>query len=99
MDFDARLKFGEKVYLSNCIACHQTNGKGVGPFPSLLNAKSLESNESAISVLLNGGSNGRMPSWKRLRDEEIASVINYMRNAFGAYVATPVTPEAVRGRR
>ncbi len=99
MDFDAKLKFGEKVYASNCVVCHQRSGKGAGPIPSLLKAKSLESNESAISVLLNGGGNGTMPSWKNLRDDEIATVINYMRSTFGAYMLTPVTPEAVRVRR
>jgi cytochrome c5 len=99
LDAVAQLKFGEKVYASNCTVCHQTNGKGAGPFPSLLNAKSLSNNQSAISFLLSGSADGMVPSWKRLRDEEIASVINYMRNAFGAYVAAPVTPEAVRGLR
>ena len=77
---------GEKVYASNCVACHQANGQGVpsafAPLvgsPVVLGAKAEQ-----IAVLLNGKHSGKypsaMPSWKQLSDSEIASVITYTRN-------------------
>jgi len=77
---------GEKVYTTNCIACHQATGKGLpGAFAALdgspvVNGPKLEQ----IHVLLNGKHSGKfpgeMPSWKQLSDTDIASVITYTRN-------------------
>jgi cytochrome c oxidase subunit 2 len=75
---------GEKVYSSNCVACHQATGKGIpGAFPALdadvkVNGPKLDQ----ITTLLNGQGNGKMPSWKQLSDVEIASVITYTRHAW-----------------
>ncbi len=75
---------GEKVYASNCAACHQATGKGLpGAFPALDGDKVvLGAKDGQIGVLLNGQGAG-MPAWKQLSDVEIASVITYTRAAWG----------------
>ncbi len=73
-------KQGEKVYATNCVACHQATGKGVpGAFPALDGSKVVNGPKAdQVSLLLNG--KNAMPSWKTLSDTEIASVITYTRN-------------------
>ncbi|SDF31942.1 cytochrome c oxidase subunit 2 [Massilia sp. PDC64] len=77
---------GEKVYASNCVACHQANGQGVpSAFASLVGSPVvLGPKAEQIAVLLNGKHSGKypsaMPAWKQLSDSEIASVITYTRN-------------------
>jgi cytochrome c oxidase subunit 2 len=74
---------GEKVYASNCAACHQASGKGIpGAFPALDGDVVVKGPKAdQITVLLNGKNQG-MPAWKQLSDVEIASVITYTRNAW-----------------
>jgi cytochrome c oxidase subunit 2 len=77
---------GEKVYASNCIACHQASGQGVpNAFAALVGSPVvLGPKAEQIAVLLNGKHSGKfpsaMPSWKQLSDTDIASVITYTRN-------------------
>ena len=99
MEPAARLRFGETVYQNNCVVCHQIHGKGGGPIPSLLRAPSLERNDLAVAMLLEGSNNRGMPSWKHLDDEKIASVINYIRLTFGVYLVEDVTPNDVLKHR
>ncbi|MDB5999027.1 MAG: coxB, partial [Rhizobacter sp.] len=55
---------GEKVYATNCAACHQANGKGAGPIKPLDGSpKVLDADHNVqIQVLLHGQNNGAMPS-------------------------------------
>jgi cytochrome c oxidase subunit II len=77
---------GEKVYASNCVACHQASGQGVpNAFAALVGSPVvLGPKAEQIAVLLNGKHSGKfpsaMPSWKQLSDTDIASVITYTRN-------------------
>lgn len=77
---------GEKVYTSNCIVCHQANGKGVpNAFAALDGSKVVNGPKAEqIHVLLNGKKSGafpgEMPAWKQLSDTEIAAVITFTRN-------------------
>lgn len=80
---------GEKVYSSNCVACHQANGKGVpGAFPALDGSPVVNGPRAEqIKVVLNGRKSGRFPSamppWKGvLSDTEIAAAITYTRNTW-----------------
>jgi cytochrome c oxidase subunit II len=92
---------GEKVYASNCAACHQANGKGAGPIKPLdgaavvLDADHLKQ----ISVLLNGQNNGAMPSWKALSDTEIAAVITFTKNHWSNKTGQFVQPAEVLAAR
>jgi cytochrome c oxidase subunit 2 len=77
---------GEKVYASNCVACHQASGQGVpNAFAALVGSPVvLGPKAEQIGVLLNGKHSGKfpsaMPSWKQLSDTDIASVITFTRN-------------------
>jgi cytochrome c oxidase subunit II len=91
---------GEKVFATNCVACHQANGKGVpGAFASL-DASPVVNGPKAeqINVLLNGKHSGKfpsaMPSWKQLSDTDIASVITYTRNSWSNKAAENIVQPA-----
>ena len=76
---------GQKVYASNCVACHQATGKGVpGAFPALDGSKVvLGPQDDQIALLLNGKQGTSMASFKQLSDVELAAVATYTRNAWG----------------
>lgn len=101
---------GKRVFTVNCVACHQATGQGVpNAFPPLAGSEWVLGNDwhgdnHLIRILLHGlqgpvevkGAtyNGAMPSWKQLKDEEIAAVLTYIRNEWGNS-APPITPEQV----
>ena len=98
---DDILKRGEKVYASNCAACHQVNGKGAGPIKPLDGAAVvLDADKTKqIAVLLNGQNNGAMPSWKQLSDTDIAAVISYTKNNWSNKTGQVVQPADVQTAR
>ena len=98
---DDMVKRGEKVYASNCAACHQANGKGAGPIKALDGAAVvLDADKSKqIAVLLNGQGNGAMPAWKQLSDTEIAAVITYTKNNWSNKTGQIVQPAEVLAAR
>ena len=77
---------GEKVYASNCIACHQANGKGLpGAFAALDGSPVVNGPRAEqINVMLNGKNSGKypaaMPAFNTLSDSDIAAVITFTRN-------------------
>lgn len=86
---------GAVVYLANCSSCHQTNGQGVpGAFPPLAGNPTVTGNPVAVITIVKTGLDGRlvlngsaysgiMPRWKGvLSDEQIASVITYIRSSW-----------------
>jgi cytochrome c oxidase subunit 2 len=91
---------GEKVYTSNCAACHQPNGKGGGAIKPLDgSAKVLDADKLVqIKVLLNG-QNNIMPSWKQLSDTELAAVITYTKNNWSNKTGQVVQPAEVLAAR
>ncbi len=97
-DLSAR---GEKVYGANCAACHLPTGKGGGPIKALDGAAVvLDADKTKqIAVLLNGQSNGAMPSWKQLSDTEIAAVITYTKNHWSNKTGQVVQPADVVAAR
>lgn len=97
-DLSAR---GEKVYASNCAACHQANGKGGGPIKALDGDPVVLDKDAAkqIHVLLNGQNNGAMPSWKQLSDTEIAAVITFTKNNWSNKTDQVVQPSEVAAAR
>ena len=75
---------GEKVFASNCVACHQANGKGVpGTFPALdADPTVLGPKDKQIETVLKGRPGTAMASFAHLSDVEIAAAITYTRNAW-----------------
>ena len=102
---------GKTVYEKNCAVCHQASGAGLPPaFPALTGSKIATGaifgadgkylKDSHLDRLLNG--KGVMPPWKaQLNDVEIASVIDYERQALGnsASVDPIVQPAQVKAAR
>jgi len=92
---------GEKVYAANCQACHQANGKGMGPIKPLDGAAVVLDTDKVkqIKVLLNGQNNLTMPAWKQLSDTEIAAVISYTKNNWSNKTGQLVQPAEVLAAR
>jgi len=105
-DFKGRMKVGAMVYNANCAACHQAGGQGIpDAFPPLaasdyLMADKLRSIKIVKkglegSITVNGKTyNSAMPALG-LSDDDIASVLTYVRNSFGNK-GSAVTVEEVK---
>ena len=90
---------GQRLFLENCAACHRPNGVGVtGAFPALVNSKLVQGDPKVpITRVLNG--RGGMPAFQgELNDAEIASVLTYVRSAWGNK-AKPVMSQQVAALR
>ncbi|MGZ5199638.1 MAG: cytochrome c oxidase subunit II [Telluria sp.] len=97
---------GEKVFTTNCVACHQASGKGVpGAFASLDGSPVVNGPKAdQIDTVLNGKHSGKfpsaMPAWKQLSDTEIAAVITYTRNSWSNHAAENIVqPAEVKAAR
>jgi cytochrome c oxidase subunit 2 len=92
-------KRGEKVYASNCAACHQANGKGAGPIKALDGSPVVTDADKSkqIQVVLNG--RGAMPAWKQLSDTDIAAVVSYTKNNWSNKTGQLVQPSEVLAQR
>lgn len=94
MSFDDKMAAGERIFVSNCAACHQLAGTGIaGAFPPLVGSDYFTGDPAkAIDVVINGlqgpitvsGTpyNGVMPG-VRLSDHQVASVVTYILNSWG----------------
>lgn len=104
-----RIKLGQTVYNSNCMACHGAEGKGVeGAFPPLAESDYLNDDHTrGIDAILKGVTgeitvNGKkynsvMPA-VALKDEDAANVLTYILNSFGNK-GGEIKPEDVTKRR
>ncbi|WP_456461817.1 c-type cytochrome [Reichenbachiella sp.] len=85
---------GKQIYKNECIACHMENGEGLtGAFPPLANSDYFKEDISkGVDVILNGlegevvvngvtyfGVMDPVP----LSDQEVADVLNHIRNSWG----------------
>jgi len=96
-----RFDAGSEIYKSICIGCHQADGKGKEKVaPSLVESRYVNGPDAgaATRVLLAGkeGTIGLMPPLGgSLNDEQIASVLTYVRREWG-HTASAVAPDDVR---
>ena len=87
---------GGKFFTTNCSSCHQTHGQGLpGTFPPLAGNPVVTGDPKTVIHIVKFGLtgkvavagqnyNGQMPAWKgTLSDSEIASVLTYIRSAWG----------------
>lgn len=111
-DPSARIIAGERLYTTYCMGCHQPEGRGMqGTFPPLAKSDYLMTDKSrAIAAVLNGLTgpvevngqryNGVMPPMGHLKDDEIADILSYVRQAWGnggdAVSAAEVAEERVK---
>ncbi len=106
-DPDLHKRAGGLVYLNNCSTCHQPNGEGIaGSIPNLAGngAVAAEQPDNVISAALGGlpggGKSPAMPSFAgTLTDQQIADVVNYVRNSWGNYAPANATPDLVASIR
>ena len=98
VDLKAR---GEKVYASNCAACHQASGKGAGAIKPLDGSAIVTDadHNKQIQILLNGAAGGAMPSWKALSDTDLAAVISYTKNNWSNQTGQIVQPGELQAAR
>jgi cytochrome c oxidase subunit 2 len=93
---------GEKVYATNCAACHQTTGKGLPPaFPALDGSPVAKGpKEAHLNIVLNGRPNTPMAAYKaQLSDLDIAAVVAYERHAWSNQLNDVIQPSEVRALR
>lgn len=98
-----RYDAGSEVYKNLCQACHQPDGRGQDKLaPSLIGSTlALAPADIPARILLNGkeGPIGLMPPiGSAITDEQIASVLTYVRREWGQ-AGTPVDPETVQAVR
>lgn len=108
-NFEERMKTGEIVYKTNCAACHQANGQGLpDAFPPLAKSDYLMADKNRSikivkeglqgAITVNGKSyNSVMPALG-LSEDDIASVLTYVRNSFGNK-GEAVTPAEVKNAK
>jgi mono/diheme cytochrome c family protein/glucose/arabinose dehydrogenase len=87
-------EFGKRLY-SNCMSCHQANGRGLPPVYPPLRASEivLGDPETLVRIVMHGLEgkievdgqvyNQVMPAAPLRTDEEIAAVLTYVRSAWG----------------
>ena len=105
------LEQGEALFVDNCAACHMHDGKGIKNFiPALAGSSAIQSREpsTVMRVVLEGakvpakpGQHGyiAMPAFgHKLDDSEVASVVSYIRNAWGNR-GSPVDADTIATER
>ncbi len=87
-------EFGKRLY-SNCMSCHQANGRGLPPvYPPLRGSEIVLGEPTILVKILLHGLEGKievdgqtynqvMPAAPLQTDEEIAAVLSYVRSAWG----------------
>ena len=97
---------GGQLYQDFCIQCHGASGEGVpGSFPPLAQSDYLRSEvEKSIQglkygmrgpIVVNGENYNSVMVAQGLDDEEIADIMNYIRNSWGNHNSEPITPDYV----
>ena len=94
--------WGQHLYQTYCVGCHQAEGQGIpGTFPPLAKSDFLMADTGrVIETVLNGLTgplevngqryNGTMPPMGHLMDQDIADVLTYIRSSWGN-TGSPVT--------
>ncbi len=101
---------GQEIYKKYCLSCHQASGKGVsGMYPPLLANPDLKSgSDSLIQTVLRGKAGrlvvngndyvGIMAPQNYLSDEQVANVLNFVRNGMNKF-NVQIKPEEVAAVR
>lgn len=110
-DLAKSIKRGKEVYTAYCINCHMEDGKGIPDLnPPLAKADYIKKPaKTLINIILKGQSGEIMVNKKKynavmlpqsyLTDEEVADVLNYIRNTWGNKIGGIVTPVQVKALR
>ena len=89
---------GEALFNQVCQGCHMAEGQGshgAGAYPALAANPKLGAKVYPVYMVTSG--QGGMPGFKKyMDDQQIASVVNYVRTHFGNHYADSVTVEDVQ---
>ena len=100
---------GARLYLNNCVACHQPHGEGLrGVQPPLTGTPVTIGDPAQLlawvmfgrrpAALPKGAYSALMPQFAYLPDEELAVLLSYVRSSWGN-AAAPVTAAMVARAR
>lgn len=92
---------GEVLYRSSCQACHMSAGEGAigaGAYPPLAKNAKLRTARYITSVVVRG-QKGMPPFGAQMDDEQVASVVNYVRTHFGNDYKDAVAAADVKAAR
>jgi mono/diheme cytochrome c family protein len=92
---------GDELYEAICQACHMPGGAGAsaaGSYPALAKNPRLKPKAYPITRVLNG-SRGMPPFRDALTDEQIATLVSYVRTHFGNHYNDKVTSDDVKALR
>lgn len=109
-DLPKSIERGKEVYASYCMNCHMEDGKGTDVFPPVAKTDYLKKPvKTLIDIILQGQSgeitvnkkkyDALMPAQAYLEDEQIADVLNYIRNSLGNKIPVAITPAQVKAVR
>ena len=95
-----RFEQGREVYNNLCVACHQPDGQGREKVaPSLIASRYVQGDSGIAARIVLAGKEGPVglmpPLGASLSDEQIASVLTYIRREWG-HTASPVAPADVK---
>ena len=86
---------GKSVYLKNCVGCHQIDGSGVkGLIPAVTASAKVTGGIDPLIGFLQAGTT-KMPAFSKLKDNELAEVITYIRNDLGNKVGDEIQPDKI----
>jgi len=104
-DLKASITRGKEVYDANCSTCHMAEGEGIeGAFPPLAKSDYLSDKARLVKIVLlgikgpikvNGNAYDAEMAGVSLTDEQVADVLNYVRNSWGNKGAA-ITPAEIQ---
>jgi mono/diheme cytochrome c family protein len=89
---------GEQLFVNVCQGCHMTDGggaTGAANYPSLAKDANLEAGGYPVYVVVRG-QRAMPPFGAMMSDDQVATVVNYVRTHFGNQYPDVVTAEDVR---
>ena len=92
---------GEDLFASACQGCHMPTGNGAvgaGTYPALAKDGNLEAKGYPVTVVVRG-QRGMPPVGALMSDDQVATVVNYVRTHFGNQYGDAVTAEDVKAVR
>jgi nitrite reductase (NO-forming) len=109
-DLPKSIERGKEVYTNFCMSCHMADGNGTEIYPPVAKTDYLKKPaKTLINIILQGQSgeivvnkkkyDALMPAQAYLTDEQIADVLNYIRNSLGNKIPGTITPQQVNALR
>jgi cytochrome c oxidase cbb3-type subunit III len=92
---------GQKLFASNCAACHGLDGRGGERAPNIAKRRDVRRlSDGDLSRTIQEGIPGTgMPAFRSLGKPGVAAVVSYLRVLQGGEVATAVSGNSLRGKK